>query len=123
MTITKPLRIAVALSYLLLISLLFFLPGSAFPRRSWLNAILFDKCVHIGLFAIFAWLWCWALRIYGIKSLAVVLIVLLGYGVGVEIVQDAWIANRSFDTMDILADGIGGVIGLLFWNRQGYKKK
>ena len=43
------------------------------------------------------------------------------YGFSVEIVQDQFIANRSFDVGDWIADIIGSFAGLWFWDR--YIKK
>ena len=46
----------------------------------------------------------------------------LGYGAGMELVQKYFIPNRSFDLMDILADGTGSAIGFVF-SRYRYIKK
>ena len=103
------------------ITILFFLPGSAIPKNDWFSKIYFDKWVHIGFFAALAWLWCLALGIRDYKRLIVVLIAAAVYGLGVEIVQDQFIANRSFDSGDLLSDVAGAVAGGLFWLRT-YKK-
>jgi len=41
---------------------------------------------------------------------------------GVEVIQHYFIANRSFDLWDVLADMTGAVAGLLFWTGR-YRKK
>ena len=111
-------------SWLIISTILLTLPGSAFPKENWLEKIWFDKWVHIGMFAIMVFLWCWSvLRLnYGIEKLKniflVIAIVWLLYGTGMEFVQKYYIANRSFDAGDILADGVGCLIGLLYsWKR------
>jgi VanZ family protein len=46
----------------------------------------------------------------------------LVYGIGMEFIQKYFITNRSFDSGDIIADGIGCVLGV-FYSRKRYKKK
>ena len=46
----------------------------------------------------------------------------LVYGIAMEFVQQNFIPNRSFDVGDIIADGVGCVIGFLF-SRKRYIKK
>jgi hypothetical protein len=109
-----------AVLWLLFISILFFLPGSALPKEGWLDAIYFDKWVHFGFFALLLFLW----RFYfplGRKFSWIVLVLALFYGFGVELVQHFLIANRSFDFFDVAADLSGAVAGVLFW--QWYIKK
>jgi len=112
----KPL----AIIWLLLISFLFFLPGSALPKENWLDDIYFDKWVHFGFFALLLFLW----RFYfspPIKFDTLCLLAALIYGVGVECIQHYLIANRSFDLGDVIADMAGALAGLLVWDR--YIKK
>lgn len=40
----------------------------------------------------------------------------IGYGIIMEFVQKYWVANRSFEIWDIVADSTGCIIGY-FWNR------
>jgi VanZ family protein len=100
------------------------LPGSAFPEKDWFDKIWLDKWIHIGLFSILVILWC---RIYSIKEgekLSLFLYISFScflYGIAMEFVQKYLIPNRSFDPGDIVADGIGCAIGLLFALRV-YKK-
>jgi len=96
------------------------IPGTAFPKENWLDAIWFDKWVHIGMFAIMTTLWCWAMqrKDSGKTSLRMIFIgiglISLAYGVGMEFVQKYFIPNRSFDTGDIIADGVGCALGVFF---------
>jgi VanZ family protein len=111
----------VAVSWLLVISLLFFLPGSALPKENWLDRIHFDKLVHVGLFAILIFLWKssfnWNFGSYNWFLLFSALL----YGFLVEFIQLWWVPNRSFDLYDVLSDMTGSVIGLFVWLRV-YKK-
>ncbi|HUQ97705.1 MAG TPA: VanZ family protein [Chitinophagaceae bacterium] len=121
MILSARIRLSLALLYFLIISFLFCLPGSVLPKEDWLSKIYFDKWVHIGFFAVLVVLWLWAL----LPSKKVLVWLLLAaaavYGITVEIVQDQFIPNRSFDIGDWMADMTGSFIGLWFWNR--YIKK
>jgi hypothetical protein len=109
-----------AIAWLTIISILFFLPGSALPHAGWHKSLLFDKWVHLGFFALLVFLW----RFYFAAEQKFHLI-LLGaafvYGLLVELIQHYLIDNRSFDAFDVAADMAGAVIGILCW--QWYKKK
>jgi VanZ family protein len=113
-------RIATALLYFAVISFLFCLPGSAFPKNNWLSKIHFDKWVHIGFFALLLVLWLWALA-PSRRGVVWLLLAAAFYGLCVEVVQDQFIPNRSLDMGDWAADVAGSFAGLLFWSR--YIKK
>jgi VanZ family protein len=87
-----------------------------------------DKWIHIIMFFIMVTLWCWAVpdkknRISNKrKAFALIAIVSFLYGVGMEFVQRYLTANRSFDAGDIVADGIGCVLGF-FYSTKRYIKK
>ena len=117
----KDLRLSIAVLYLVLISILFCLPGAALPKVNWLSKIWFDKWVHIGFFALLIVVWLWAVKSTNRKMVVAILMAAAVYGFSVEIVQDQFIANRSFDVGDWIADIIGSFAGLWFWDR--YIKK
>ena len=114
--------------WLLLVTFLLTLPGSAIPQEDWLGKIWFDKWVHVGLFAIMVTLWCWGLlRMYSPasqlrKAFFICGLLWLGYGIGMEFVQKYFVSNRSFDIGDIIADGIGCAAGWFFSSRRYIKK-
>lgn len=114
--------------WLVIVTILLTLPGSAIPKEDWLGKIWFDKWVHIGLFAIMVILWCRALRLFytAVTALKKVFYICAAvwfvYGIGMEFVQKYFVANRSFDSGDIIADGAGCVAGLLFSLRRYIKK-
>jgi hypothetical protein len=114
---------SLAITWLVIMSILFFLPGSAFPSESWLDWIYFDKWVHIGLFAVLIFLWRssfdWEVNNYNLLLLFSALL----YGLMVEFIQRYWIPNRSFDLYDVLSDMTGSVLGLLIWLRVHRKNK
>src|SRR4051812_36083054 len=122
MTISRPIRLTIAVVYFLTTCVLFFLPGSAFPKEDWLDKIYFDKWVHIGLFAVLTLLWCWALQIKTTRGLVTLLVVWVLYGITVEVIQGLFIENRSFDLLDWASDSFGALLALWFWRRRYIKR-
>ena len=120
--ITSDQKKILLLLYFLFISVLFFLPGSAFPKEDWLSKIWFDKWVHIGLFLGLSFLACWSFNLQKNKYLLILLFVTVLYGLAVEIIQYKFIPNRSYDLGDLLADTIGSCIGVLVWMKRYVKK-
>jgi VanZ family protein len=114
--------------WLIISTILFCLPGSAFPKETWLEKIWFDKWVHIGIFLIMVFIWCWAFsnKKYPNSRLPVIFfwitLIALLYGVGMEFIQDTLIPNRNFDLGDIVADATGCLGGFLFSASRFIKK-
>lgn len=111
-------RFIPAIIYLILITVLFCLPGSTFADadQDWLKVYHVDKLVHAVLFAILVFLFCRPIQLRGhlTKALLVIyfliLVIAIIYGVVIEFIQMA-IPGRGFDGLDILADSIGAYIG------------
>lgn len=101
--------------------ILFFLPGSAFPSENWLSKIYFDKLVHLGLFSVLVFLWRSAFRSPSAYYNLVLLFLVVVYGLAVEFIQLYFVPNRDFDLYDVVADAIGGLIGLIGWLRVNKK--
>ena len=112
---------SVAIAWLIIMCVLFFLPGSDLPQANWLDAIYFDKWVHIGLFAVLIFLWRSSFDLDFNHYNWVLLLSAILYGLSVEFIQKYWVPNRSFDLYDLLADTTGSVLGLIVWLR-AYKK-
>jgi VanZ family protein len=107
--------------WLLIISVLFFLPGSSLPDSDLFSLPYFDKWVHAGFFAVL--LFAWRFYFGGAPRFTWLLLLLaFFYGLLVEVVQHWFIANRSFDLGDVAADVIGAGVGLYFWTRRYIKK-
>jgi VanZ family protein len=115
-----------AFGWLLMVTFLLCLPGQEFPKMTWLGKIWFDKWVHIGLFLVMVIFWCRALSFKNPGKLKTLFgrIVLLSiiYGVVMELVQQFFIPFRSFEFLDIVADGIGSLAGYLLSVRWYIKK-
>lgn len=113
---------SVAVSWFIIMCILFFLPGSDLPQASWLDKIHFDKWVHVGLFAVLIFLWRSAFDLDFDHYNWIILFSALMYGLLVEFIQKYWVPNRSFDLFDVLADMTGAVIGLVVWLRVNKNK-
>jgi VanZ family protein len=111
-----------AIGWLILMCILFVIPGSALPEQSWFADIQLDKLVHIGLFSVLIFLWCSAFELGLPANAWIVIMTAIFYGLLVEYVQKTWIPNRSFDLYDLIADAIGSIVGLMVWLRV-YRKK
>jgi hypothetical protein len=119
-----------AIGWLIVSTILFTLPGSAFPKENWLDKIGFDKWVHIGIFIIMTVLWCWGWRPAGNagntrklrRTFVIIGITCIAYGITIEFIQKYFIPNRSFDCLDITADSAGCVAGVIYSIRRYIKK-
>jgi VanZ family protein len=98
-----------AISYFIFISVLFFLPGSAFPEDEWMLEIDFDKFVHFCIFSGLLFLWRSAFDLKLANYTVVIFLAALLYGFLVEVIQLEWIPNRSFDLYDVVADSLGSL--------------
>jgi len=113
------------LIWFLVVTILLCLPGSTLPKENWLDNIWFDKWVHIFLFAMLAWLFCSSFKNFSGKKLRLFLAIVIAclfYGIVMEFVQKYFIPGRSFDSGDILADGIGSLMGGFIAARTYIKK-
>src|SRR5688572_24389451 len=111
----------VAISWLLVITVLFMIPGSALPKENLLTRIRFDLWVHAGFFGVLFFLWRSSMDHQWRKYFFRMLLLGLVYAVAIEIIQHYWIPYRSFDLFDVVADMTGAFIGLFVW-RGVYKK-
>lgn len=115
-----PGKLISAIGWFLLSLVLLCLPGSSLPKYPWLAAIHADKWVHIGLFGILCALFCRLVisqKNEGkIIQMYCILVTIGGifYGITMEFVQKYWIAGRSFEPWDIVADSIGCILGYAY---------
>jgi len=102
-----------------MITTLLCIPGTELPKFKWDNRIWLDKWVHVFFFMVLVILWSNAYS--GKKNIQnniekiffKIMILAFLYGILMEIVQKSFILNRSFDLLDILANGAGCFIGYL----------
>jgi len=82
-----------------------------------------DKWVHIAMFAILYYLWSYPFAKSSLTEkrkktwFLLILASSISYGIMMEFVQKYWIPNRSFEIWDILADGLGSLLGYIYWLR------
>jgi len=118
-----------AVIWLLIVTTLLCIPGTQLPKIKWDDKIWFDKWIHVLLFMILVMLWN---KVYsGKKNIHLntrkiffqIMIVGFVYGILMELVQKYFIPYRSFDLMDILADGAGCAIGYFISIKRFAKSK
>jgi VanZ family protein len=103
--------------WLILIYILLTIPGTDLPQSGFLDNIHFDKVVHIGLFAVLVFLFSLPFKTnMGSNKNVFVFISFAAftYGTLMEYVQKYWVDNRTFDVSDIIADGLGCLVGYLY---------
>ncbi len=93
------------------------MPASKVPRIYWINIPHFDKIIHAGIFAVLcttAYLWLSHYYSNSEKKIAIYIVLLMtGYGIGIEFIQAELIEGRSFEKLDILADFTGCILFLI----------
>jgi len=90
------------------------MPASDFPK---INIFpYFDKLVHICMYAVlsFMLLWVWNEKKRKNNNITIICIV-FGWGLLMEIIQEASHLGRSFDLLDVIANVFGFIPGLLVW--------
>jgi hypothetical protein len=113
----KITRFIPAIGWFILVTILLCLPGSTIPKYPWLALIYADKWVHIILFSILCGLFAWPLRWSVMDRRRLnqyflrIALAGIAYGTIMEFVQQYWVANRSFEILDIVADSIGCLLG------------
>jgi VanZ family protein len=103
----------IAAIWTLLILIACLIPGREVPD---VDIPLADKWVHFIIFAGFSFLWLCTFREPGARAGLIMgaVSVLLGYAV--ELLQGSGITQgRSYDLYDLLADSIGGMLGLILF--------
>ncbi|MCB9186182.1 MAG: VanZ family protein [Flavobacteriales bacterium] len=84
---------------------------SHFP---WLEIEGVDKLIHGVLFAVEAGLLLWAVgRTSALFAMAGVVVWCMALGGVLEVVQFYWVEGRNGDLLDLLADTVGALVGVL----------
>ena len=105
----------IAFSWLVVITVLFFLPGSALPKETWFSKIHIDKWVHTGFFAVLVFLWRSSIDSEAKGYHTLLFMIAIFYGLMVEFVQKWWVPYRDFDYYDLVFDAAGSFLGLIAW--------
>ena len=109
-----------------LIFILLSMPGSEIQGTSWISIILHlpfaDKIIHMGLFGSLALSLFSHFEQYSnisfrstrTKALSLILCIL--FGIGMEFYQKYFVPSRGFEVGDMLADAMGALLALPFFN-------
>jgi len=112
-TVNKKRARLLAILWTLLIFFLCFLPARDVPE---VNVPLIDKWVHFILFGVFSFLWLLSSESCTLKGLFLIFIASVALGSLVEFFQGVLtFLGRSCENMDILADSIGGLLGVIIF--------
>lgn len=104
---------ALAVIWTALIFVACLLPGRDIPDVS---VPLIDKWVHFFIFGGFSFLWLCTLKQDELRNGLIIFLLSVTLGYAVEWLQGSGITEgRSFDLYDLLADSIGGLLGLLLF--------
>lgn len=110
------------IAWFFVILVLICLPSDKLPEvDDWMITINYDKLIHTGVFAVLAFLFMYPVSKSGLPvkdkwnyyikiALATVI-----WGLVTELIQKFFIPSRSFSLSDFAADGIGGIVALLFF--------
>ncbi len=113
-SVNKKLRLTITLIYLLIVAVLSLIPSYDIPQISLFEGV--DKLVHFCMYLGFAWLFCWLFHSES-KSVTYYFILLLtiGWGVLMEVLQFVMHYGRTFEWLDIAADSFGAIAGILIY--------
>ncbi len=109
------------IAWFFLVLVLIITPGYGLPKvDKWLIKISYDKLIHVGIFAVLAFLFMYPV----VKSVLPatqkwhycikIAIATAVWGLATELIQKFFIPSRSFDLTDLLGDAIGGLVALIF---------
>lgn len=113
-----------AIAMLIVVAVLLLMPSSDLPMSPFFELIYFDKLVHAGLFATLTFLWGLPGTRYlhkPQKHLILISIFCAVYGIITEYAQLHLTANRTFETIDMIADAAGVIAGcfaLMFYKKR-----
>ena len=109
-----------------LVFILLSMPSSGEPGTGLLSFLLSlpfaDKVIHVGLFGSLALSIFFHFEQYSntvfqtTRTKALALIVCVLFGIGMEFYQKYFVPSRGFETGDMLADAIGAILALPFFN-------
>ena len=109
-----------------LIFILLSMPGSEIQGTSWISIILHlpfaDKIIHMGLFGSLALSLFSHFEQYSnisfrsTRTKALSLILCIVFGIGMEFYQKYFVPSRGFEVGDMLADAMGALLALPFFN-------
>jgi len=104
-----------ALTWTIIIFIGCSLPGKEIPKLGLFAH--FDKVVHFSFFMVFFILW--SIRFKGnFRTNLIILFIAIAYGFLLEFYQLYFVAGRSFDVWDGVADSAGALVGWALYYRK-----
>lgn len=101
--------------WMALILLFHAIPGTDLPQQAFFQVFHFDKLMHLVMFALLSSSVFIALGKSGVirKYKWFAALGLIFYGIGLEFAQDLWFIERYASVADMIADGLGVLLGRL----------
>lgn len=111
----KTWAVAIAIAWSILIGTTCLLPPSAFRAFSLQSIFELDKLIHLLIFFFFATFWLLSIlpKEITVRHKIVVLVTGFAYGYVIEVIQNTDAVGRTFEWADIVADGLGTLLGVL----------
>ncbi|MES2864525.1 MAG: VanZ family protein [Bacteroidota bacterium] len=76
-----------------------------------------DKVVHFIFYFILVYFWTKSLKSIRLNYIQIILISAIVLGITIEVMQESFTVNRTFDWYDILANSIGALASFIYVNK------
>jgi len=76
-----------------------------------------DKVVHFIFYFVFVYFWAKSLKNIRFNYTLIILVLALILGITIEVLQENFTVNRTFDWYDILANSIGAIASFTYVNK------
>lgn len=114
LSVPQYIRFVLLFLYVVCIAALSLLPPQDLPHVPLFRGA--DKLIHLTMYMIFAILGCWALKAEENRArIYLIILVTVGWGIFMEIMQLEMHAGRSFSWLDELANATGVLTGILLY--------
>ena len=109
------IRVWLAITAQIMVTVALLWPAPDWPQT---DVPMADKWAHFLVFSVLFYLWAQALSVKNqIRRLSVKLVIaLIFYSTIIEVIQDSWSISRTGDFMDVLANTVGILMGLIVFN-------
>jgi len=109
------IRVWLAITAQIMVTVALLWPAPDWPQT---DVPMADKWAHLLVFSVLFYLWAQALSVKNqIRRLSVKLVIaLIFYSTIIEVIQDSWSISRTGDFMDVLANTVGILLGLIVFN-------
>lgn len=110
--------LVICIIYSVLITIIFLVPIKEIPKLLDFP-IPIDKLIHVFIFLVLIFLWL--LYVNSILNdtkptvIFLILVLCLLYGIIIEVIQEFCVLLRGAEVLDVIADLLGAILGLLFY--------